>query len=122
VRARLAAAFEAAYREKFARTPPKVAIEFVSIRVSVTAAVRDTAVAAEFVETGLSVPKGARRVRIESAGGEAIEVAIYARASLRPGTRFEGPALVEEESSTLVIPSGATAEVRGSGSIVVTLD
>jgi N-methylhydantoinase A len=93
VRTQLAAAFETAYREKFARTPPKVAIEFVSIRVSVTAAVADTAVVSGFSETGRSAPEGHRRVRIEDggAGGEAIEVAVYARAALRPGTRFNGP-------------------------------
>jgi N-methylhydantoinase A len=123
MRQRLAIAFETAYREKFARTPPKVAIEFVSIRVSVTAPVAETAVVSDFGEAGHSDPQTHRRVRIEGggAGGEAIELAIYARTALRPGARFNGPALVEEESSTLVIPAGAVAEVRPSGSILVTL-
>jgi N-methylhydantoinase A len=123
VRQRLAEAFEASYREKFARTPPKVAIEFVSIRVSVTAPVAETAVISEFGEAGGSDADNYRRVRIDDgrAAGEAIEVAVYDRAKLRPGAHFSGPALVEEDSSTLVIPAGATAEVRPSGSIVVTL-
>ena len=121
-RARLTAAFEGAYREKFARTPPAVAIELVSIRVSVTAAVADTAVVAATRARGQPALKGRRLVRMdEGAGARAVEVAVYDRASLAPGDRLQGPALVEEDSSTLVVPSRATAEVRPSGSIVVTL-
>jgi N-methylhydantoinase A/oxoprolinase/acetone carboxylase beta subunit len=37
------------------------------------------------------------------------------------GDEFAGPAVVEEEGSTLVIGPGATAEIAASGNIVVTL-
>ena len=116
-------AFEAAYREKFARTPPAVPIEFVSIRVSVTASVVDTSMLADIEPSARNPVKGRRVAHIDSgiAGGEAIEVDVYDRLALRPGARFKGPALVEEESSTLVVPAGASVHVRPSGSIVVTL-
>ena len=39
----------------------------------------------------------------------------------RPATRSRGPAVVEEEGSTLVIGPAATAMVMPSGSIVVEL-
>ncbi|MEZ5817019.1 MAG: hydantoinase/oxoprolinase family protein [Hyphomicrobiaceae bacterium] len=122
-RTRLSQAFETAYREKFARTPPSVAIEFISIRVSVEAAVVDTAVVTDPGGGASRAEPRRRRVRLGdgSPTDAFIEVAIYDRASLRPGARIEGPALVEEESSTLVVPPGANAEVRSSGSIVVTL-
>ncbi len=119
-RQRLTAAFEAAYREKFARTPPSVAIEFISIRLSVSVAVADTAVVAETLDRPASAPRR-RLARLGDGRGDAVTVDVYDRAALRPGTRLSGPALVEEESSTLVIPAGATAEVRPSGSIVMTL-
>lgn len=123
IRQRLADAFERSYREKFARTPPKVAIEFVSVRVSVTAPVAETAVVPEADLSTRSSSRARRKARIDdgSAAAGETEVAVYARAELRPGAHFEGPAMVEEDSSTLVIPPGATAEVRPSGSIVVTL-
>jgi len=40
-RQRLAAAFETAYRHKFALTPPDVPIEFINIRVAVRAPVTE---------------------------------------------------------------------------------
>jgi N-methylhydantoinase A len=122
-RRRLAEAFERAYREKFARTPPSVAIEFISIRVSVEAAVAETAIIAES-RPGASGATPRRRM-VQMGNGNTLEapleVAVYDRATLRPGAKFKGPALVEEESSTLVVPPGAAAEVRRSGSIVVDL-
>jgi N-methylhydantoinase A len=60
-------------------------------------------------------------VHLGDARDGAIDVTVYDRAALAAGFVFEGPALVEEESSTLVVPAGARAEVRPSGSIVMTL-
>ncbi|MGE3916778.1 MAG: hydantoinase/oxoprolinase family protein [Hyphomicrobiaceae bacterium] len=124
VRATLTQAFERAYREKFARTPPAVMIELISIRVSVTAPVAETAV----VATARSEARSSsvrRQVRLDDVAGAGtapmLEVDVYDRAGLLPGIRFTGPALVEEESSTLVVPAGASAEVRASGTIVITL-
>jgi N-methylhydantoinase A len=120
-RGRLARAFEAAYTGKFARTPPSVAIELISIRVSVTAAMPDTRVVSAENKGFRVATKGHRRVYLGDARDGAIDVTVYDRAALAAGFVFEGPALVEEESSTLVVPAGARAEVRPSGSIVMTL-
>jgi N-methylhydantoinase A len=46
---------------------------------------------------------------------------VYERARLAPGEVVRGPAVVEEEGSTLVVGPGATASVAASGNIVVTL-
>lgn len=134
-RGRLAAAFEAAYREKFARTPPNVAIEFISIRVSASQDVRGVAVGdAAGIARGNASGNGERRER--SAGrepgtrrtvrfpGEAglVEALIVERETLAAGQVVDGPALIEEATSTLVVPPGARAEVRRSGTIVMTLD
>lgn len=123
VRDRLKEAFELAYREKFARTPPSVAIEFISIRVSLEAEVTQTSVIADSGRAISNPSPRHRLIRIDDTSGtpREIEATVYERAALRPGDRFEGPALVEEDSSTLIIPDGATAEVRPSGSIVVNL-
>ncbi len=121
-RQRLGQAFEAAYREKFARSPPSVAIEFIAIRISLSVPVGDTAVALAAVDQGRQALKGHRRV-VMASGRDAgvLQASVWDRASLKPGMAIEGPALVEEDSSTLVIPVGARAEVRPSGSIVMTL-
>ncbi|MGE0769257.1 MAG: hydantoinase/oxoprolinase family protein [Hyphomicrobiaceae bacterium] len=121
-RKRLAEAFERAYRDKFARTPPSVAIEFISIRVSVEAPIAEASVTAASDSNASRAEPGRRMVRLDDASEALVEVTVFDRATLRPGTRFDGPALVEEESSTLLVPAGATAEVRRSGSIVVDLE
>jgi N-methylhydantoinase A len=124
-RARLAAAFETAYREKFALTPPDVPIEFINIRVAVRAPVagdRHRAEATEPGETGAggSAVKGTRPAYFpEPRGFE--ETTVYDRTRLVPGDEIRGPAVVEEEGSTLVIGPGGVGRVAASGNIVVTL-
>jgi N-methylhydantoinase A len=46
---------------------------------------------------------------------------VYERAALPPETVLMGPAIVEEASSTLLIPPRARARVEPGGNIVVEL-
>ncbi|WP_066367403.1 hydantoinase/oxoprolinase family protein [Herbidospora mongoliensis] len=48
--------------------------------------------------------------------------AVYDRADLAPGDTFAGPALVDEGTSTTVVPSGQRVEVDEYGHLLVTLD
>ncbi|MGH7390591.1 MAG: hydantoinase/oxoprolinase family protein [Candidatus Rokuibacteriota bacterium] len=130
----LTAAFETAYREKFALTPPEVPVEFINIRVAVRAPVAG--------ESGGSVARSGHTAAGTTlhggaaAGAGAIkgtrpayfperrqfeETAVYDRARLAPGDEIRGPAVVEEEGSTLVIGPGGVGRVAGTGNIVVTL-
>jgi 5-oxoprolinase (ATP-hydrolysing) len=52
--------------------------------------------------------------------GSARDTGVYLREQLRPGDRIDGPAILCEPTSTLVIDPGFTAEVRERGEIVVT--
>jgi len=49
------------------------------------------------------------------------ETTVYDRARLTPGDEIAGPAVVEEDGSTLVIGPGGTAKVAASGNLIVTL-
>jgi N-methylhydantoinase A len=119
-RQRLAAAFESAYRDKFALTPPDVPIEFINIRVAVRAPVAGAEVAVHAEAGAGGSVKGTRaayfpeRHRFE-------ETSVYDRARLRPGDAIHGPAVIEEDGSTLVIGPGGAGRVAASGNIVVTL-
>mgnify|MGYP000554329361 CR=1 FL=1 len=53
--------------------------------------------------------------------GDFVETAIYDRASLGAGATFEGPAIVEQMDSTVVLPPSATAEVDSTGNIIITV-
>jgi N-methylhydantoinase A len=119
-RARLAAAFETAYREKFALTPPPVPIEFINIRVAVRAPVAGADVHARAAATAGGALKGTRRVYFPEPR-DYVETSVYDRARLGAGEKLAGPAVVEEEGSTLVIGPGARARVAVSGNLIVTL-
>ena len=121
-RRRLRAAFESAYREKFALTPPDVPVEFINGRVAVRAPVAGAEVA-----TRAAAPrppggpiKGRRPAFFPEAGGF-VETTVYDRSRLGTGDDFIGPAVIEEEGSTLVVGPGASARVAPSGNIVVSL-
>jgi N-methylhydantoinase A len=46
---------------------------------------------------------------------------VYDRYALAPGQAFDGPAIIEERESTLVIGPGGRFEVLESGNIIVSI-
>ena len=119
-RVKLAQAFEVAYREKFALTPPPVPIEFVNIRVAVRAPVAGAEVHARAAAAGGSAVKGKRRVYFPDAKNF-VETAVYDRVRLAPGAKLTGPAVIEEEGSTLVIGPSGSGRVAPSGNLIVSV-
>jgi len=119
-RRRLERAFESAYREKFALTPPDVPVEFINIRVAVRAPVAGGEVITRGLAAGDagSAVKGVRPAYFPERGGF-VETTVYDRHRLAAGHELVGPAVVEEEGSTLVVGPGAAALVAPSGNIVV---
>jgi N-methylhydantoinase A len=114
-------AFIDAYRAKFALTPPSVPIEFINIRVAVRAPVAGSRIVTERAASDAGQPvKGTRPAYFPDAGGW-VDTTVYDRARLAPGFEFAGPAVVEEEGSTLVVGPAGRARVAASGNIVVTL-
>jgi N-methylhydantoinase A len=64
--------------------------------------------------------KGTRRVYFPEPG-DYVETTVYDRARLAPGATISGPAVVEEEGSTLVIGPGGAGRVAASGNLIVTV-
>ena len=119
--ATLRAAFEAEYRFLFARTPPGAAVQFVALRLSLSAPMPGASAAVPWRSTpGRKLRKGVRAVWFAEAGGF-VEAAVYDRYALPQGARFHGPAVVEENESTLLIGPGGVAEVLRCGTIAVDL-
>lgn len=67
-------------------------------------------------ETG--EPRATREVHFDSAGAF-VETAIYERDSLGRGQRIEGPAIVEEWTTTTVVPPEMSCEVDRLGNLVL---
>jgi N-methylhydantoinase A len=115
------AAFEATYVEKFTRTPPSVPVEIVNIRASVSAQVPESGLGqAERRERATEPVKGTRPVYFPELG-EARPTPVYDRYALRPGRRYDGPAVIEEAESTLVVGPGGRFEVSADNNVIVTL-
>jgi N-methylhydantoinase A len=64
--------------------------------------------------------KGMRPVWFQEEGGF-VPTAVYDRYLLGAGTAMQGPAVLEERESTVIIGPGSSCEVDGSASLVVTL-
>ncbi len=63
---------------------------------------------------------GKRPAYFPDAGGF-VDTPVVDRAGLRPGDRVEGPALVEERESTLVLPPGTVALCDAALNLMVTI-
>lgn len=121
VRQRFAEKHEALYRTH----DPEGKIELLTVRVT---AVRS----ADLIELKGSVngspqqPRVQRGSRTRSARFAGIEepqeATVYHRAELGVGTRFSGPAIVEEHGSTTVVPPGCDVEVDLFENLVITLE
>jgi len=118
-RAKLRSAFEDVYRQKFGRTPPSLPIEFINIRVSAQAPV----IGATSVSESSPLVKGTGQTRkvFFPESDAFLDTGVFNRRDLRPGDSYLGPAVIEEDGSTLVVGPDARFDVSPSRNIVVTL-
>jgi N-methylhydantoinase A len=66
-----------------------------------------------------AVASGARDALTSATAGELSRVAVYAGASLAPGARLGGPALVDYDDTTILVPAGWSASVDALSSLVL---
>ena len=114
------AAFEAAYRALFSRTPPGAAIQFVALRLALSAPMPGSGGRLALTPRVAASRKGTRPVWFPEAGGF-VETAVYDRYALHVGHTIEGPAVFEENESTFVIGPGGHATILEDGTIDVRL-
>jgi N-methylhydantoinase A len=110
-------AFAAAYVRAHGRAGPDVPVEAISWRVLTRGPDPDLRLAAAPAGDG-DARKGTRQVCFD---GRFAETPIYDRYRMGPGTRIDGPAIVEERESTTVVGPGARARVAEDGSLIVEL-
>lgn len=116
--AEVKAAFEAAYRALFARTPPGAAIQFVALRLSVSAPMPGTGSRLELPRhASATALKGTRPVFFPDEG-KTLPTRVWDRYALEPGVSIEGPAVFEENESTFIVGPNSTARLLVDGSIL----
>jgi N-methylhydantoinase A len=112
------AEFEKAYRALFARTPPGANIQFVALRLSVTAPMPGTGGRLELPRHAVAgAEKGMRPVFFPDEN-RTVQTRVWDRYALQPGVKIDGPAVFEEDESTFIVGPGATARLLADGSIL----
>jgi N-methylhydantoinase A len=129
-RGALMQAFEASYVAAFTRTPPTTQVEIINVRVSASIEIERGALPAQAATGAPPVPpasatradpiKGTRPVYFPEFR-EFRPTTVYDRYTLVPGAALDGPAIVEERESTLVVGPGGRFEVAASGNIIVSI-
>jgi N-methylhydantoinase A len=114
------AAFETSYRALYGRTPPGAAIQFVALRLALSAPMAGSGGRLRQERSAGAARKETRAVWFPEADG-LVETAVYNRYALRTGDVVEGPAVFEETESTLVIGPGGWATVLDDGTIDVVM-
>ena len=116
------AQFEAVYQQLYGRSLPGVAIEGVSWRL--TAQGRGTALdmaqARATPEQAGEALRGRRSVYLPEDQAY-VDVPVYNRYALRAGMQVDGPALLEERESTVIIGRRGRGAVDQAGNLTVTL-
>ena len=114
------AMFEEEYRRIFGLAIPDVSIEVVTWRLAASA---ESPEVEPSLIAGGEVPDGGPvvgRPVVFERGYLPVDTPVYRRDLLVPGTRFDGPAIVEERETTSVIRPGWSVEVVHDGSLIAT--
>lgn len=121
-RAVIEAAFERVYKRLFVRTRSDVAVQMVSLRVSLVAPVRGGGMAFKVgaAGAGRAALKGRRSVFFAEQG-EFVETPVYDRGLIPVGEALSGPAVIEERESTLVTGPASTCHLRPDGSLIISV-
>ncbi|MBY9076269.1 hydantoinase/oxoprolinase family protein [Nocardioides sp. WL0053] len=99
------------------RTDPRQEVEWVNLRVTGVGPIRKPEVRAVAAGTGAErARRGSRQVYFDAW----VDAPVYDRARLGAGDVVEGPAVLEEFSSTVPLHPGFTARVDGYGNLVIT--
>lgn len=108
-------AFEAAYRQLYGQVIPGQPVEVLSWTLSLATAASQPMQAVASPEQGEGETPRAQMYD----GRQWCAAPVYQRASLLPGSRHPGPALVEEVQTTTVVPDGWEFHADSSGQLVL---
>lgn len=111
--------FLAEYTRKYNRTIEDIEMEMVTWRVVVSGKTPALQPKQNYPVNGQSALKGSRAAYFDGAGKSAVECPVYSRYHLRPGSEFDGPAIIEEQESTTIIGMNTRIRVDEYKNIIV---
>ena len=120
---RLLEAFEEEYRRLYGRTATGNPVEAINWRLVAAAPSSDLPM--DLLSSGASsnpaqARKGSRLAYVPEAGAFE-DVPVFDRYALAPGFSFTGPAIIEENESTIVAGRGAAIEIDSFSNVIITM-
>ncbi|WP_375779414.1 hydantoinase/oxoprolinase family protein [Bradyrhizobium sp. ma5] len=109
--------FESEYLKRYKLIQSKLEVELVTWRVTATVPGRAAPALGLPLGAGKNAKREFRRVDLWQTDQQ---VHVVARESLRPGDQLDGPLIIEEAETTIVIPPGWTASLGAIGAITAT--
>src|SRR5262245_40497463 len=107
--------FHETHRTRYGHSTPGAPVEFVNLRLAAMGRIAGRA-APFSPSAGGDALVGRRRAVF---GGDEHETDVLRRDLLRPGERYDGPVVVEEDGSTTVVPPGSVFEVDPNGNLLI---
>jgi N-methylhydantoinase A len=110
--------FHAHHQKIYAYSDKKESVEVISLRLAALGLVPELRLrSSDQIPSGPPTPKSQRPIHFPGSGF--LESYVYEREHLVPGHAMLGPCLIEEKTSTTVIPSGWRARMDPYGNLVV---
>jgi len=110
--------FEATYEQVFGRAIPRLEVEALTWTLSLATDRPLPPPARPVARVAAPTPSGHREV-FDPVSGRQEQAALHERKVLKPGMSFEGPALIVEDGTTTVVPTGFIARINAVGQIVL---
>lgn len=110
------AAYESQHRARYGYCHSRRDLEIVAARVEVVGSMPEPPDNAQPLVERVPDPAENAIVYFE---GKPVETPVFTRSQLQPGDHFQGPAIVCEPTSTVVVEPGFTAKILSRGEIVI---
>jgi N-methylhydantoinase A len=111
-------AFDELHEQRYAHHATDEPVEIINIRL-VALGHRSKLELPDLAKEGKLAPRESRPVVFDKGG--AVSCPVYERLKLKPGDKFDGPALVSEYASTTVIHPGDKVVVANTGELIITV-
>jgi len=111
-------AFDALHEQRYAHAAQDEPVEIINVRL-VALGRRSKLALPPLTKAGTLAPREVRPVLFDNGGP--VDCPVYDREKLKPGDKFEGPALVSEYASTTVIFPGDKCAVANTGELIITV-
>jgi N-methylhydantoinase A len=116
---RLREAFHQLHERLYAHADRAADVELIDLRATISGVLPKPELRRLPAGSGPARPAGRRPIHYR---GRRHEAAVYHRADLFAGQRLDGPAIVEQDDTTTLIPAGFGAEVDPFGNLVIQPD